>query len=46
MPAPQAKMMAMQIKQLITAEQTEVPVKYKGDDDFMESNFSTAGAVR
>jgi hypothetical protein len=34
MPAPQASMLAMQIKQLITAEQTEVPIKYKGDDDF------------
>ena len=33
MPAPQATQMATQIKSLIKAEQSEVPQKYKGDDD-------------
>jgi len=34
MPAPQAALLADQIKQLITAEQVEVPTGYAGDDDF------------
>lgn len=34
MPAPQATMLATQIKTLIMAEQAEVPAEYKGDDDF------------
>lgn len=34
MPAPQATLLADRIKQLIVAEQAEVPVNYKGDDEF------------